>query len=109
MSVRVIWSPQSARDCRDRMYYRTAERICMDVGAFARDGGQNVEAVVRDGGGVEPNLYRLRVRGGFALLRFRDDAIEVERLYADRPPPRVRPLLDEPRLPPPSPVPPRSE
>lgn len=73
----------------------------MAVAAFARDGG-DVETIA-----AEPDHYRLRARGGFAMLRIHSDTIEVVRLYADRPLPRVRPLLDEPRLPPPSPMPPR--
>ncbi len=86
----VAWSPVCDADVR-RMPYRTAERICMAVIAFARDGSGMVER--NDAGDL--SLVRIRARGGFALVHVDPAArrLAVSRIIAHDLLRRVAPLL----------------
>ncbi len=93
MSLTVTWSPSCHADIH-RMPYRVAERVCMAVIAFARDGSGTIERARPDGDDPFP-LFRIRAQGGFALVRVELDeaALYVWGIYANAMSRRLIPLL----------------
>jgi len=69
MTWTVTWSPGCDIDIL-HMPYRTAERVCMAVVAFATDGSGHVALDAPDS-----DHGRISTRGGFALVQF----VESER------------------------------
>ncbi len=105
MSLPVRWSPLAEHDVL-HMPYKTAERVCAAVLAFARDGSGVVERIGPDAGPAAPLRFFVRARGGFALVELGLDHVEVYRMHAYAAPRRDLPLLDKPRRIPSSPPPP---
>jgi hypothetical protein len=90
MSWTVSWSPECDEDIR-AMPYKTAERVCMAVFAFATDGEGKIEIVDPDDDPDAPTFIRIRARGGFALVKLVPEAnrIDVWRVRRSTPPKRT--------------------
>jgi hypothetical protein len=73
----IRWSPRCDIDILN-MHYRIAERVCKAVVDFATDGSGDVEPVdLDDEGPREATLFRVRARGGFALVRVDEGEMTV--------------------------------
>ena len=72
---RVEFSPVCDADVR-HMHYRDAERVCVAVFEFARQGTGTVE-IARRG---PPLVVRIRARGGFALAVVDRELVNVRRI-----------------------------
>ncbi|MFO0756518.1 MAG: hypothetical protein U0359_08515 [Byssovorax sp.] len=77
MKRTVTWAAVVQADI-ERMGYLDAQRVCMAVFAFARDGSGRVERVDPN----NPRLVRVRTRGGVALLSFTDEEVHIWRMFA---------------------------
>jgi hypothetical protein len=99
----MIWTVTWSRVCDVdvlNMHYKTAERVCMAVAAFAADGSGHVD--VDDPEGAS-GRGRIRARGGYAIVRFieREARIDVLRIRPNTPGlPSVALLGAAPRPPP---------
>jgi hypothetical protein len=78
-AVEVRWSDVCVADVR-RIHWRTAERICAEVFAFAATGEGSVERI------DDSPFFSVRVPGAVALCRFEtaDAAIFVIRIHGAR-------------------------
>jgi hypothetical protein len=98
MSLVVTYSPECDVAIL-RIPYKTAERVCMAVVAFASDGSGQIEYDPDD-----PSFVCIRAKGGLALAEVDEHAnrINVARILSSTPPPRRPRFLDEPAFAPPA-------
>jgi hypothetical protein len=76
MKRTVTWAAVVQADI-ERMHWLDAQRLCMAVFAFARDGSGRIERVDPD----NPRRLRVRAKGGVALVSFDDEAVLVWRMF----------------------------
>ena len=76
MTRSVTWAAVVQADI-ERMHYRDAERVCMAVFAFAKDGSGLIERVDPH----NPYQVRIRVKGGVALVSFDEKSVIIWRIF----------------------------
>lgn len=76
MKRSVTWAAIVQADI-ERMHYRDAERVCMAVFAFAKDGSGLIERVDPH----NPYHVRVRAKGGVALVTFDEKSVLIWRIF----------------------------
>jgi hypothetical protein len=79
-----------------RMRWEDAQRVCLAVEVYAKDGSGQIERINPD----DPSFVRVRTQGGYAVVRILADQLRVCRIYATQPLPPAVQFLDGPEPPP---------